>query len=298
MFADLNDTRRLDRQLSRLDSMAYVDRDVAAFINNPQSMLLLTIPKCGTTWLRYLLINYSLQVADPGADRADYAALSRYSVERSFIRRGTNPVPETMGDLRPGLGVDYLLVQHLQRGRAMGGRLMVDVMEHGGPKLCASRNVLDFLVSCYYYFFEYRDANRGKASHPRDLIDVYVRYWALNHRYLTERVIPGGGAAMVDYDDLMRDTAGTLAVALDAIDVVPDTDALTRAVERSTAENAAEDEQQQGRTLEADLDRGSFVRSGAVGQWREYFDDDDVAAVERVLSDSGVDPEVTIGPLR
>jgi hypothetical protein len=150
--------------------------------------------------------------------------------------------------------------------------------------------VLDYLVSNYFYFYEYRDGMRHLADHPRDLIPGYVRYWALCWRLFTEQIMPQGEAALISYDALQADTAAELSRALTTLGIDVDPEAVERAIPLASAEAASEDEARRGTSLVGRLDRGSFVRDGSVGQWREHFDEATIEQVCSLLSSLGVDP--------
>jgi hypothetical protein len=291
MLEDPSQFADIDEDLTALGRWNYLPRDVAAIANDPRSLLLLTIPKSGTTWLRFLLVNYAVQQRKPGAARIDYAGLKRFSAERELIRAGKNPVRRDLKPLLPEFGMNHLLYQPPRRGVVHR-----DIEEHGGPKLMAYRNVLDYLVSNYFYFYEYRDGARHLASQPRDLIPGYVRYWALCWRLFTERIMPEGAAALVSYDRLQADTASELTRALTELGVDVDGAAIQRALPLASATAASDDEVRLGTSLVGRLDRGSFVRDGSVGQWRDHFDEADIASVRQLLQDLGVDPAAALPP--
>ena len=289
LLDDPNDFASLDADLEALTSWKFLDRDVAAVANDPRSLLLLSIPKSGTTWLRFLLVNYAVQQRKPGAKRIGYAALKRFSSEREMIRNGKNPVRRDLRPFLPKFGMDHLLYQHPRRGV-----LFRDIQEHGGPKLLAYRNVLDYLVSSYFYFFEYRDGMRDSADHPRDLIPGYVRYWALSWRLFTEQIMPQGHATLISYDALQADTAAEFSRALTDLGIDVDMDAVARAIPLASSEAASEDESQRGASLVGRLDRGSFVRDGSVGQWRDHFDSSTIDEIRVLLASLGIDPTAAL----
>lgn len=289
LLEDPKDVEDLDADLDALTSWEFLDREVAAVANDPRSLLLLSIPKSGTTWLRFLLVNYAVQQRKPGAKRVGYAALKRFSAERELIRNGKNPVRRDLRPFLPRFGMDHLLYQHPRRGE-----LYKDIQEHGGPKLLAYRNVLDYLVSNYFYFYEYRDGMRHYADHPRDLIPGYVRYWALCWRLFNEQIMPQGHATLISYDALQADTAAEFSRALEALGVEVDMDAVARAIPLASSQAASDDESQRGASLVGRLDRGSFVRDGSVGQWRDHFDRSTVEEIRALLVSLGVDPDAAL----
>lgn len=285
MLNDLKDFGHLEEVLGRLpDDIPYLDRETAAAVNGDRSLLLLTIPKCGTTWLRYLIANYARQLHDPGTDRVAYGDLGRITSERERVRLGTEQVRDHGVSLLPEHDVDYFLYQHPLRRR-----LMLDVGDHLGPKLLAHRNPLDFIVSCYYFYFEFREKTSFKAKHPRDLIAGYTRYWSVCWRFFDEVVIPRGRAALISYDALKSDTATEMTRAFADLGIELDQSALEAAIPLSVAEQARKDEERRGASLVARLDSGSFVRDGSVGQWQSHFEARDIVKVAEVLRKCSVD---------
>ncbi|MDG0977246.1 sulfotransferase domain-containing protein, partial [Ilumatobacter sp.] len=106
----------------------------------------------------------------------------------------------------------------------------------------------------------------------------------------TEKIMPAGNAALISYDRLQDDTAKEFTRALSELGVDVNAEALGRAIPMASAREAADDETRRGRTLVASLDRGSFVRDGSVGQWREHFTADDLARIAALLDQCGVNP--------
>lgn len=283
MLTDLTNVTALERALRRLDEQRSIDAARAAFVNDPRSLLIVSIPKSGTTWVRYLLANYAAQRTQPGAARIGYEDLDQYTADREKIRNGTAPVPTTITAFSPDDGIDHMLYEHPFRRR-----LYWDIQEHGGPKLCLTRNLLDFLVSCYFFYFEYRDVSRHKAAHPRDLIPAYTYFWAVCWRFITERLVAGGRAAIVAYEALRADTAAVIGTALRDLGITVDEDSLARAVPLADVTNTRTDESRLSEPLVGRIDRGSFARDGSVGQWREHFAPADIDAVRKLLGDLGI----------
>lgn len=293
MIDDLHDLSAFDTMLTRITKMSKRSTRstrsprspwTTRAINGERSLLLLSIPKCGTTWLRYLITNYARQLVEPGGRRVAYRELGYLTSERERVRRGKGQVHPGEPLLSPH-GIDHLLYQHPLRRH-----LATDVLEHAGPKLLVYRNPLDFIVSCYYFYFVYRRDRREEVAHPRDLIAGYTRYWATCWRFLTEVVLPSGRAELIGYDRLKADTEAELTRAFAGLGISLDPEAVRRAIPLSAAERARSDEQNRGGSIVARLDGGSFVRDGSVGQWRDYFADGDVTEVAGVLEACSVDP--------
>lgn len=280
---ELDDLDVLDVQRDRMQATGYVPVQVSRQANSLRSLLLLTIPKCGTTWMRYLLVNYGRLLNDPRATPVAYHELAAYTVEREFLLSGKQQFTAGVG-LIPDSGLDYLLYQHIHRRR-----FAQNVWAHLGRKIAVVRNPLDFLISCYYFFFVNRDARRGEASHPRDILPAYTRYYGMSYMFLRDKVLPAGDAVTVSYEALKRNGPMELSRVLLALNLPVDDGAVDRAVQFSDQSVVREQEQSRGRALVAPLDRGAFVRDGSVGQWRDYLEEQDVMEVRSILRSAGID---------
>lgn len=271
-------------QLRDLESLPYPDNDLARVLNGADTILMLTIPKSGTHWLRYLVTNYSRLLDEPASPPVKYKALNDYSQPRDFLIRGERTTLPTKS-VFAAAGYRTFMFQHPWRR----GLIDSDCWAHLGPKLCLYRNPLDFVVSSYFYYFENRDDRRAHASSPRDILEPYLEAHALLMRFFREKVLPAGRATLVSYEEMRIAPAERFTEVLAFLDVEVIPELVERAVEYSTAEVVREQEDRRGRSFVARLDRGQFVRDSSVGQWRDHLTNADVRKARKVLARSGID---------
>lgn len=155
--------------------------------------------------------------------------------------------------------------------------------------ICLYRNPLDYIISSYYYFH----VNRGiRLNHPRDIIDQKVEsFVAVYGRQLELVSTRPNDVLQVSYERLMSDPNGSFGKMIQFLGWVVDEEGVAFAMEHSSRKKVKEMESSCGRAIvqgSGGRFEGSFVRSGKVGEWKEYFNDADLQRVESILNKSGL----------
>jgi hypothetical protein len=151
------------------------------------------------------------------------------------------------------------------------------------------RNPLDNFVSRYYWFYVNRDnsASVRQGATLQDAIELDVPPIAWHYASVRD-IARRANVHRVAYEDLIREPAATAREALrfafrpDAVD----DDALRAALHASSADNVVADEKRHGLT-DGNLvgqAKVSFIRSGAIGEWRDVLAGSDVARIEQILA--------------
>jgi hypothetical protein len=261
--------------------VCYPSAKAAQILNSPRSVMVLSIPKSGTHWMCFLLLNYARQLRDSSAGPIDYKELKQTVCERDvamFKGAGFRPPLPFL----PEHGYDHLLFQHVYRDG-----LQDHAWNHLGKKICLVRNPLDYLVSAYFYYYKFR-GEPAPGNSPAALGNRFIPRYAEGVRFVKEQVIPAGGATLVHYEELKKDAVGTLEKIIGFLGLPLDRKALEAAVQLSDAKKVAAMEKEFGRALVAPLKEGSFVRDGSVGQWKSCFSDREVARIETLLNAQGL----------
>jgi len=91
---------------------------------------------------------------------------------------------------------------------------------------------------------------------------------------------------LVAYEEMKLNPNDTMRRVLTHLNVDVHDNLIEFAVEASAANKVKETEKKRGRAIHAPVAglKGSFVRSGAIGQWQESFTDDDVKRARDVLA--------------
>ncbi len=151
--------------------------------------------------------------------------------------------------------------------------------------ICLYRNPLDYIISSY--FFQY--VNRGKKmAHPRNIIDEKVEEFSLiiNKQKELEKNFPDK-VLRVAYSELMREPENTFSKMVNFLELEYDKNALTLSIQNSSKKKVKEMESERGEAIVKKPGvkfKGSFVRSGKIGEWKDYFNDQDLKNIEEKLN--------------
>lgn len=241
-------------------------------------VLLCSYPKCGRTWLRFIL--------------------SCYINERCGLNHP--PTRETMGILVPffkvGEEIPLEAIQTQSYAGQQGLRAIAASHQNysnpNAPKLLAGkdiiflfRSVFDVLVSQYFErVFRRSFSDRGSVwafIQEEHLLELYVDYlnaWADNlchHRHLT-----------LTYEELRRDTPGTVASVLTFMGTDVDPEILSRSIALSSFENMQKMERRElGLSDHSDETSTLRTRRGKIGGYQDYLSEDEIKAIRQYCGD-------------
>jgi hypothetical protein len=222
--------------------------------------LLVSYPKSGNTWLKFMLAHALTGVATSFDATED--AIGRVG--------GRTDVPALLPD---------------------GGRILKshEAFSAGvrapGPVVYVVRDGRDVAVS-YYQQFVRRGWEPGEFSDflPRFVagqVDGYGPWGAHVTSWLDGRVAPDRRLLTIRYEDLLEDPLGGLQQTLGFLGVSVDADVVEAAVEANRFEQMRRRETESA-FHEKQGDR-FFVRRGIAGEWRETFSDADAALFDRAF---------------
>lgn len=166
------------------------------------------------------------------------------------------------------------------------------------------RNPLDVAVSQYFQWkFRMRRGKKALNEYPAHNSDISIFDFVLDEKAGLRKVIDylnlwAAGAEKMDkllivrYEDMRADTAQVLETILDFIDAEPRREEVEAAVKFASVENMRRMEEQQAfwfsgsRMVAGDRNNPNSykVRKAKVGGFRDYFDDEQIAAMESLLA--------------
>tara|TARA_R110002167_G_C12703706_1_gene654017 strand:- start:2711 stop:3598 length:888 start_codon:yes stop_codon:yes gene_type:complete len=158
-----------------------------------------------------------------------------------------------------------------------------------GRILFLYRNPLDFLVSYYFYKFEYRKSVDGKYARPGEIIDIALDYY-LRHYLEIRAIAQTTNSLKVCYENLRIAPFTTLHTIIDWMGLPVNTHTIDKAIEFSEFKKMRAEEDKVGVLHYPDKNnfKGYFTRSGKVGDWKSHLSDDDVEAVRKKLAAAGL----------
>jgi hypothetical protein len=249
----------------------------AGFAKN--NIWLFSQPKSGTTFLCNTVAFYNAACA--GITHDDFDDLPRFGVLRSGRARHvieSDRIADALEFLRR-FSPKRLLVHSHQLLEGCQGTVILQ-----------SRNPYDFCVSAFHFRYK----NRQNREHITvmealpSLIDGFAAVWSAQKRILATNP----EALVVYYEDLVGNPKDTLGRLIEHIYDEFDDRALSQALALTAAENVKRWERKQQRPILVETKGGftspHFIRSGKVGEHREFFSDKELAFIRSVLRDRNV----------
>lgn len=240
-----------------------------AFHSSSIDAVLVSYPKSGRTWFRFILSSYLARAFDLGFAPDLH---SMFRVMPNFDMDPVRGLPAfAFGRHQPR--PPLVAVSHLpcsrQRFRSFPAVLMV-------------RDPRDVMVSSYFHATRHKHRFHGEMSEflsdPQQGIASLTRYlngWSAGLRQRRHIV--------VSYEDLSRDPQGTTAQVLAFLQIDPRPDLVAQAVEAASFRNMQELEQVAGLPgHDYDLDDGESrrMRRGKVGGFTDYLTAEQIDFIE------------------
>ena len=244
-----------------------------------QALVLNSIPKSGTNWLRLLIVNYvSFSL---GRHRLSYDDLLAEFSCREYIATEKIDLATSTMSLAKASGFRHFLYGHS----------IACLAERRWSKcIFLYRNPLDVLISRFYYSYYYRKNLKRLYTHPSELISEVIPPFVRQYKHMTQ--IPG--IIVVSYEMLRLNTSEEMTRILHSLGFSVDQKALASAIQASSFDATREYERLRGRPLHISENAGftgNFVRSGEVGQWKEYLGTVACDKVFSIMSRAGVNAD-------
>jgi len=263
----------------------------------PGIIWLASFPKSGNTWMRAFLANYLMDPSEP-VDINDlrfhcYGDGFWLHLEKLSGRKKDDLTPEDVAKLRPRLHAwfansqnhDVFVKTHNIIGKLHGTPLITPSATAGAIYIV--RNPLDVAVSfAHHYQVSYARAaqllGEPKNHVPRseEQAAMLLGSWSQHVRSWTEA--KGMSRCLVRYEDMVRTPEAAFGRVLEFLRVPFESARLAKAIEFSSFEKLSGQEKSGGFREARPDGSTSFFRSGAVGQWAEELEQEQI---ERICKD-------------
>lgn len=247
------------------------------------ALLLLTIPKSGTNYLRLLICNYLYARYRNAESAVPYTTMHEEVFpnmrEDLFSKGQSYVVPGDDHILNHTPYTDFLHTHSIRKFRYSTAKKIIYLY----------RNPLDNIISNFFFKWKHRRGEEDRFDQPREVIDIildrYIRHYVFGKGLAQTR----NNVLCVSYESLFGQPVDTLGKLASWLEFNVDGECIEKAVRFSDKKNVKKEEQKLGHAVHSPAGfRGSFVRSGKIGQWKEYLDDEDVAYVELRLQEHGI----------
>ena len=222
--------------------------------------------KSGTHYLMSMIANYLWFAFADGAERLDY-------VEMEQTIWNAKPPTETLARLELATGYTSWWIRH---------DAPLIWFNNARTIVHTYRNPLDSLVARYHFFSVnravpiYTSLDEALPQETEAFIGEYLPARALATRPNVLRI---------SYEKLVREPAATLEAILDRAGIPCADNVLSRALDAGRPEHVARDEKRYdspGSLVGSDMTT-SFIRSGAIGEWKTVLGDEQVSRVKQML---------------
>ena len=241
-------------------------------------LILNSIPKSGTNFVRLFLANYFRLVYEGADSRTDYETMHNvlFPNERGrYLRRGTLEPPHDI--MRNTPFSDFLYCHQTTFFEFFEGKLIF-----------LYRNPLDFIISSYFYRWKNRPGKQDWYDHPRDAVDRLLGDYIEKYGFMRGWARKKDNFLCVSYEMLMRSPFDVFSMMVIWLGLPLDVGRLKRAIEYADIKAVRDLDEAAGAIHSPDGFKGYFTRSGKIGQWKEYFDDGEVQSIWDRLEANGI----------
>ena len=159
-----------------------------------------------------------------------------------------------------------------------------------GKIVSLHRNPLDVIISRYFYSWAYRAEKENPYSSPSDVIDLVLDKYIKHYNFMRSLAVRKQNILRISYEMLITDPYITFNIVLNWLNISINIASLRQAIEFADIKNVRLEEERDGKAIHSpDGYKGFFTRSGKIGQWKEYFSEEDFAYIVTKLEKNDID---------
>jgi len=245
----------LNRVIEKIKGILY-DRSQTILKLTEQDVFLVSYPRSGNTWVRFLIAN----VIKPHNMGIDFHNVQEF-------------VPE--------LGRDNKIISRLTPPRVIKSHALY---QPSYPKVIyLVRDGRDVYVSYYYYRLNQLEAGTSFSDFIRKE-DLYPCSWDMHIQSWYEASLQQSNILFIRYEDLLKDAEIEISRMMDFTGIEVSREIIIKAIEDSKFEKMKKIDQDKGRKYTPSGVK-DFVRKGKSGTWRKEFTPDDMAYFKETAGD-------------
>lgn len=226
-----------------------------SYLPDPNDIFLVSYPKSGNTWVRFLLANLIKQ---------DDTLIDFHNVHDYC------PEWERHLEIIKGLSYPRIIKSHQQYNKIF--KKVIYLVRDGR----------DVYISYYHYLISEGHLSQEVSfkeflstySFPYGCWSDHIKSWLKSPLFKAEK-----NFHIVYYEDLLSDPLGELSKIADYIGLTTNYQDLKLAVENSSFDQMRSIEQKLGRKY-SNKNEPSFVRKGMSGEWKQYFGNEEYKILE------------------
>lgn len=239
------------------------------------SVVLQSIPKSGTNYFGLFMVNYLSKLSGNKENLVNkhYRELLKHEPTREQYLVYDKKFDIKKKEVLKPYWFDYFHMTHTTA--------FFEFFE--GRMVHLYRNPLDNLISRYFFTIKYRKGRENSMNHPREYIEEWVVDYARLYSTMKEFSRKNSNILRISYESLMVDPVNVFAICVKHCKLEVNYDALISSIKASSFKSVRKDEEQNGNIKYVEDYTGFFARSGKVGDWKNYLDEDDIKKVKELL---------------
>tara|TARA_Y100001970_G_C14180417_1_gene829523 strand:- start:137 stop:1045 length:909 start_codon:yes stop_codon:yes gene_type:complete len=250
-----------------------------------KSILIRSIPKSGTQYLRLLISNYLLNYKNKSYKQIDY-----FQVHSNYFPNIRNRIFWGTAKYINNDSIKSSVLENKYFDFMYDHGCVIDRFDFLKPKkmILLYRNPLDQIVSLY----NYKIKQNHKIKHPRDLIKKTIYEYIRNYLFIKKN-INNPNAFILTYEELIDNPKNVLIKIIKFLELPLNKNILPDVIESSSIEKVKNTEKKYNSPIHLNKSNKkiSFISSGNVGQWKKYFDEKDLILVKKILLNNNINLE-------
>lgn len=245
------------------------------------SAWIFTIQKSGTTYLLTFLANYLNRLFEGRTENINYTEMYHrffiHSIENTVKKSSLTSFYDKKNDVvKNNLPYSRFLSTHIPiKGN------------YWKKNISLRRNPLDYIVSIHHYNY----LKRGKKNNLIKTIknEIYPYIALVNYQKSLIQSYPDK-VLIIHYEDLIIDPINSFEKIIAFLGIEVDYASINSSITASSIKNVKVHEKEIGGAIvsESNQFKGSFIRSGAVGDWKNYLKNSEVGRIEQILNDNDI----------
>ncbi len=259
-------------------------------VKKNKMLILGTIARSGTHYTKFLLANYlkvlSGDLSGPVTPE-EMGAMFPNNWHLSYLNVREIPFGKIFPDeyKEPTNLLELIGLDDFTRSHALYQRCFWDE----SPVLHLYRNPLDYSVSYFHYMHKNR-VNGGGVKDPFEVLEQrFENYVAMYKSYEAAARSGKSKILRLSYEDMKCHPVPCLRIILRWLGIEPLEEHLQLAAENSEIKKIQSFEKSGEKVNPtANLSKGMFARNGGIGQWQEYFSNDQIVKARAMFKNVGI----------
>ncbi|MEP3351530.1 MAG: sulfotransferase domain-containing protein [Marinomonas sp.] len=262
------EAKRIENNLKRDFAISQMSRDSVWFYSQMKS---------GTTYVIIFLLNYINNLQRLSFDKKIIFELLPYfhSIEVQLNKHSPSEIREMQRAVLSGLDFDCFLHTHK------------NIIDFSDKRIFITRNPFDYLISRHFFHYLNRGNKKDLSYVWREVLEKFV----ITHKSQVEMSLSQPDTTlMLNYESLILSPKEKFIKILEFLNLECDNDLIELSLSQSKISEVKKIEDVGGKPIVAgeNFQAKSFIRSGDIGDWKNYISDDLRVEIEKWLNSRGV----------